>query len=113
LAYDQIIARSVELAAEIADDHAARNTGGAHERDKGRGIVFAETAARVEQEFFHRILAEQRRAQGVNEILAAEMVECRLHHFPGIVVFTAPLFGQRPVRGLKLPGIRRLPTRSA
>ena len=67
LMHDETIDR-IRLAALVAGDDAGRYAGGAHQEDKGRGVVLAEAAPGVEQEVVDRLLAEQRRLQCVEKI---------------------------------------------
>jgi hypothetical protein len=54
---EKAIAR-IHFAALIAPDNAGRDAGTAHQHDEGRRIVFAETAARAEQEVIDAVLAQ-------------------------------------------------------
>ena len=75
LAHDQIVAQRIHLAALVAGHHPSRHAGRAHQEHEGRSVVLAEAAARLEQEFVHRVAAQLRRDQGVEEQLRAEQVQ--------------------------------------
>ena len=79
LAHDQVAADRIPVAALVAGDDARRDPGRAHQRRECRGVVPAESLARVEQEIVDRIAREARRRQRVVELLLAEQLEHRLH----------------------------------
>ena len=73
--HDHVAPVRVDLSALIAGDDARRNAGGAQQHDERAGVVFAESASRVEQKGVDRIACEQRRCQRVGERLLAEPIE--------------------------------------
>jgi hypothetical protein len=104
LAHDEVAIDRVELAALIAGDHPRRNAGGAHQEDEGRRVVLAEAAARLEEEFVDRVRAEQRRQQGVVEVLVAKEGAARPRRFAPAAGASTRSASAR-VRGLIRPAV--------
>ncbi len=100
LAQDPVIGVAVVGAALVAGDHARRNAGGAHQGGERRGVVPAEAAAGVEQEFVDRILAEHRRLERVEERLCAKHREHRLRVAGVVRMRGAQFAGER--RGARI-----------
>ena len=67
LADHHVAIDGVGFAALVAGDDACRDAGGAHQEDEGRGVVFAEAAARLEEKLIDGVLAKQRRLQRIYE----------------------------------------------
>ena len=59
LTHDEKTVDRIQFAALVAGHHPGRHAGCPHQEDEGRGVVFAEAAPRPEEEFVHRVLAEQ------------------------------------------------------
>ena len=95
LAHGEAAVHRVQVAALVADDHARRHAGGAHQEHEGRREVFAEALVRVEQELVHRIAAEQARLGGVLEALEAEMLDRARQHLRVAAGGRAPAPGER------------------
>jgi hypothetical protein len=85
----------VEIAALVAGDHARRHASRAHQEHEGRGEVLAESGLGREQEFIHRIGAEQRRLEGIEVAPLAQESERAGEHIVVAVRAGAPLCGQR------------------
>lgn len=75
LTHGEIAIDQVDLTTLVAGDDPRRNAGGTHQNDVGRGVVFAETASGTEQEIVDGMLAEQRRTQGVEEVIFAKQCQ--------------------------------------
>ena len=94
LAHHVVIADLVFLAALIAGDHARRDVCGAHHHRKGRGVVFAETAQGLEQEFVHRLRPQAGGLQRVDILLLAKTPQRAVDHLHIVQAFGAPLVHQ-------------------
>ncbi len=73
LADDEGAVHRVGLAALVAGDDPRRYASGAQRDDEGRGEVFAEALAGVEQEIVHVVAAQRGRLVGVAEPAGAEV----------------------------------------
>src|SRR5690606_507567 len=77
LAYREIVAGLVELAALVAGDHPRRNPRGAQDEDHGAGVMGAESLAGTEEELVDAVAAYRRRLEGIAVRLAVEMLQQR------------------------------------
>ena len=91
LADQDVVAHRIDLSALITGDHAGGYARRAHQHGKRRGVVFAESAPGVEQEFIDGVFAEQRRRQGVDKVFIAEIIEHGGDQLPVVIEF-APQF---------------------
>ena len=96
LANQPVIPHRVVLSTLITGDDTGRYSGTAHQYDKCGGVMLAESPARGKQEFIQRILAKQRRSQGIDKRLVMEIFERPLHHFTVCTGAVAPAARQRP-----------------
>ena len=71
LAHDVVAADRIELAALVTHDDARRQARGTQQHRQRRGVVLAETLARLEQELVDGLCAERRRSQRVLETAAS------------------------------------------
>ena len=89
LPYQQIPAVRIESAAQVADDNAGRNPGGAHQKCASSGIVFTEALAAFKEKDINQIFRlvavpprrQLRRLQGILERLRPEIIKYALDIF--------------------------------
>ena len=89
------LVHGVQLAALVTGDHPCGNTRGAHHEHERRGKVLAKAGLGIEQEFIHRVGAEQRRLERVNVAAIPEESEGARHHFAVRAGRGAQFFRQR------------------
>ena len=94
LAYDEIISDPVEFTTLVPGHDTGRNPRGAHQQGKTAGVVFAKSAATVEQELVDDVALQYRGLQGIDEFLLVKHGQNVIDNIDGIVIFFRQLLAQ-------------------